>query len=225
MHAPLYFVESIKKIEKAFLHTPLMQRAGQAAAQWAKELKGENPHPIVILAGLGNNGGDALVCATQLLKWQVPIQVIFTGDPKRMPRDAFAALQKFLAAGGTTQSTLPSKVGNISLIVDGLFGIGINRAPDGLYAHLIQWANNIGAPILALDGPSGFLLNNGKALEPAIRAVLDDFMQPEEIFALPERPFFHFKTNRIGLSKEIIAKRNQQKEKAKRNSFADGCIA
>lgn len=170
MHAPLYFVESIKNIEKAFLHTPLMQRAGQAAAQWAKELKGENPHPIVILAGLGNNGGDALVCATQLLKWQVPIQVIFTGDPKRMPRDAFAALQKFLAAGGTTQSTLPSKVGNISLIVDGLFGIGINRAPDGLYAHLIQWANNIGAPILALDGPSGFLLNNGKALEPAIRA-------------------------------------------------------
>lgn len=46
-----------------------------------------------------------------------------------------------------------------------------------------------------------------------------------EIFTVPERPFFHFKTNRIGLSKEIIAKRNQQKEKAKRNSFADGCIA
>ena len=47
----------------------------------------------------------------------------------------------------------------------------------------------------------------------------------EQDDAKPERPFFHFKTNRIGLSKEIIAKRNQQKEKAKRNSFADGCIA
>ena len=51
------------------------------------------------------------------------------------------------------------------------------------------------------------------------------YMRPVEIFTVPERPFFHFKTNRIGLSKEIIAKRNQQKEKAKRNSFADGCIA
>ena len=41
-------------------------------------------------------------------------------------------------------------------------------------------------------------------VEPAIRAVLDDFMQPEEIFALPERPFFHFKTNRIGLASQLL---------------------
>ena len=170
MKNALYFVETIKKIEEAFLHTPLMQRAGRAAAQWARELRGDNPHPIVILAGLGNNGGDALVCATELLKQNVPIQVIFTGDPKRMPRDAFNAWQRFLAAGGTTQSTLPSKLGNISLIIDGLFGIGINRAPDGLHAHLIQWANGAGAPILSLDCPSGFLANNGNVLENSIRA-------------------------------------------------------
>lgn len=170
MKNALYFVESIKAIEKAFVHTPLMQRAGKAAALWAMELKANNPNPIVILAGLGNNGGDALVCATELLRARVPIEVIFTGDAQRMPRDAFNALQNFLKAGGTTQSTLPSNIGKIALIIDGLFGIGINRAPDGLYAHLIQWANNASVPILSLDGPSGFLLNNGKPLEPAIRA-------------------------------------------------------
>ena len=43
-------------------------------------------------------------------------------------------------------------------------------------------------------------------VEPAIRAALDDFMQPEEIFALPERPFFHFKTNRIGLASQLLEK-------------------
>lgn len=170
MQSALYFVENIKEIEKTFANEPLMQRAGKAAALWVKELKKNNPHPVVILAGLGNNGGDALVCARELLKENVPIQVIFTGDVARLTGDAKAAYQLFVENGGSVQSTLPSNVGEISLIVDGLFGIGINRAPDGLYAHLIQWANHAGAPILALDVPSGFMCNTGKPLEPAIRA-------------------------------------------------------
>ncbi len=170
MHSALYFVETIKEIEKAFMGEPLMARAGKAAAEWAKELTQNNPHPIVILAGLGNNGGDALVCAAELLKENIPIQVIFTGDENKMPTDAKNALARFLALGGTTKSTLPKDVGNISLIIDGLFGIGINRAPDGLYAHLIQWANESKVPILALDSPSGFLPNTGKPLTPSIRA-------------------------------------------------------
>ena len=78
-------------------------------------------------------------------------------------------------------------------------------------------------PYLYVQLKDGYTLDD---VHDKINACLPErYMRPVEIFTVPERPFFHFKTNRIGLSKEIIAKRNQQKEKAKRNSFADGCIA
>lgn len=78
-------------------------------------------------------------------------------------------------------------------------------------------------PYLYVQPKDGYTLDD---VRDKINACLPErYMRPVEIFTVPERPFFHFKTNRIGLSKEIIAKRNQQKEKAKRNSFADGCIA
>ena len=78
-------------------------------------------------------------------------------------------------------------------------------------------------PYLYVQLKDGYTLDD---VRDKINACLPErYMRPVEIFTVPERPFFHFKTNRIGLCKEIIAKRNQQKEKAKRNSFADGCIA
>lgn len=78
-------------------------------------------------------------------------------------------------------------------------------------------------PYLYVQLKDGYTLDD---VRDKINACLPErYMRPVEIFTVPERPFFHFKTNRIGLCKEIVAKRNQQKEKAKRNSFADGCIA
>ena len=78
-------------------------------------------------------------------------------------------------------------------------------------------------PYLYVQLKDGYTLDD---VRDKINACLPErYMRPVEIFTVPERPFFHFKTNRIGLSKEIVAKRNQQKEKAKRNSFTDGCIA
>lgn len=78
-------------------------------------------------------------------------------------------------------------------------------------------------PYLYVQLKDGYTLDD---VRDKINACLPErYMRPVEIFTVPERPFFHFKTNRIGLCKEIVAKRNQQKEKAKRNSFADACIA
>lgn len=90
---------------------------------------------------------------------------------------------------------------------------------------LINYANSGNCDIMYIPRcvGDGYTLDD---VRDKINACLPErYMRPVEIFTVPERPFFHFKTNRIGLSKEIIAKRNQQKEKAKRNSFADGCIA
>ena len=70
--APLLTVRGIRAVEAAALAASpqpgLMQRAGAAAAEWVRELTGDRPDPILILVGPGNNGGDALVCATELIR-------------------------------------------------------------------------------------------------------------------------------------------------------------
>jgi hydroxyethylthiazole kinase-like uncharacterized protein yjeF len=57
-----------------------------------------------------------------------------------------------------------------ALVVDGLFGIGLKRPVEGVYAGLVDWANSAGAPILALDVPTGLEADTGKAHAPTIRA-------------------------------------------------------
>ena len=69
--AYLLSVAGIRAVETAAMakapQPGLMQRAGTAAADWVRELTGDRPDPILVLVGPGNNGGDALVCATTLM--------------------------------------------------------------------------------------------------------------------------------------------------------------
>src|SRR5207237_8344024 len=69
---------------------------------------------------------------------------------------------------GATTREPPSM--RAALVVDGLFGIGLRRAPAANHAALIEWANRGDAPILALDVPSGLAADTGTAFSPAIRA-------------------------------------------------------
>ena len=66
--------------------------------------------------------------------------VVFRADPARLPKDAAAAYHAFIAAGGTTMTEVPT-AWHGSLIVDGLFGIGLTRALDAGYASIVEWAN------------------------------------------------------------------------------------
>ncbi|WP_284155497.1 NAD(P)H-hydrate dehydratase [Sulfuricystis multivorans] len=142
-----------------------MERAGACAARIALEmLEGK----ALILAGPGNNGGDAFVVA-RLLKQagHLPV-VLFAGDPARLPEDARGAHGAWLAGGGRCLAQFPED--RFGLIVDGLFGIGLARPIDGLYAEWIERANASGAPILALDTPSGLNALTGQVTGPVIRA-------------------------------------------------------
>ena len=145
-----------------------MERAGLAAAEVARTLYGDRGGRIVVLAGPGNNGGDALVAARILRSWFHDVDVIFAGDAQRLPADAAAAYQAFIAAGGTTAEAPPDRAP--ALVVDGLFGIGLARPIEGPCAALVEWANAAGAPVLALDIPSGLDAATGQARTPAIRA-------------------------------------------------------
>ena len=97
------------------------------------------------------------------------VSVVFRGDSARLPTDAAAAHRAFVAAGGTSVTDFPEGWSG-SLIVDGLFGIGLARPLAAEYAALVDRANVSGKPMLALDVPSGLDADRGVAIGSAIRA-------------------------------------------------------
>lgn len=169
----LYLSYSLRQLEARHASEPLMQRAGAAAATWAVELAGERNAPILILAGPGNNGGDAFEVARLLRERFFDVRVVFAGDSEKLPADANAAYQRFIDAGGSTLSGIPDE-NRWSLIIDGMFGIGLTRAPEGNYAQWITTAKRLAerdkCPLLALDCPSGLNADTGTALNPCIDA-------------------------------------------------------
>ena len=170
---PLYRAADLRRIEWAAASQPLMQRAGRAAADLALELCGDCTGAILVLAGPGNNGGDALEAARLLHAQQVEVHTVFPGDAGRLPPDAAAAWQRFSAAGLAAHAAIPPGR-RWALIVDGLFGMGLGRDIAGPYASLVCAANRLaeqcGCPLLALDVPSGLDADTGQLHGPAIRA-------------------------------------------------------
>lgn len=165
--------EDIRRIEALAASQPqplpLMERAGLAAAELARELAGGSGKPIVILAGPGNNGGDAFVAARHLKSWWFDVAVTFTGDAQKLSADASAALSAWHAAGGALARDLP-RSSDCALVVDGIFGIGLTRELTGRYAELVSWINAARAPVLALDVPSGLDADTGRVPGCAVRA-------------------------------------------------------
>lgn len=165
----IYRVSELRAIEAKAASTQLMERAGLAAAGVARDLLSGGSSRVLVLAGPGNNGGDAFVLARWLSSWFFDVVVVFAGDAKRLPGDAAAAFDAWRAAGGKTLSDWPDR-GDFGIIVDGLFGIGLKRPAEGIYARWISRANASGIPVLALDVPSGLDADTGVAFAPTMRA-------------------------------------------------------
>jgi hydroxyethylthiazole kinase-like uncharacterized protein yjeF len=157
-------------------HT-LMARAGAAAAQFLLESDQHSPErqalPVWIAAGPGNNGGDALVLAAELQNAGVAVEVCMPVEVK--PDDARWALDTARAAGVSITAEAPPSLQGYSWVVDGLFGIGLTRPLEGVFAEL---ASRIAARsrreggVLALDVPSGLNSDTGEAVSggAAVRA-------------------------------------------------------
>jgi hydroxyethylthiazole kinase-like uncharacterized protein yjeF len=169
----LYRSADLRHIEAAAADQPLMQRAGLAAADLAGELCVDRGANILILAGPGNNGGDAFEAARLLRERFFDTHVVFVGQTTDLPLDATEAFQRFADAGGSTLAAIPAGT-RWSLIIDGLFGIGLKREITEPYAGLIRCANALaardGCPLLALDCPSGLDADTGKRHGASIRA-------------------------------------------------------
>lgn len=171
--SPIFLAREVRQIEQRELsrspRPDLMERAGLATAELARALLREKEKRILLFAGPGNNGGDALVAARHLKQWWFDVAVVFTGDESKLPDDAKAALKGWRESGGQTFAGAPEHF-RPDLIVDGLFGIGLQRALDGPHAGLVDWINAQGRRVLALDIPSGLHADTGAILGHAVRA-------------------------------------------------------
>src|SRR3954470_9357289 len=143
----------------------LMMSAGQAVAEAAMALVEEGP--IVVVAGRGNNGGDGFVAAAELAARGREVSVILLCERDSLAGDAA------LAARGWKYPVLPfnpQAIGKPALIIDALFGAGLNRPIKGDPLEMIEAINANGAPVLAVDLPSGINGTSGAVLGVAINA-------------------------------------------------------
>jgi len=167
---PIYPTADVRRIEGlAGAQTPsLMERAGLAAAELARDRLLGTGRSVLVLAGPGNNGGDGFVLARHLRAWWYRVTVVFTGERAKLSDDAGAAHDAWVAGGGTIDTEVPDR--DFDLVVDALFGIGLERDLTGRYLDLLEYIDSQPAPVLAIDIPSGLHADSGRVLGHAVRA-------------------------------------------------------
>ena len=144
----------------------LMLSAGQAVAAAAMDLVEQGP--ILVIAGPGNNGGDGFVAAAELAARGREVSVILLCDRDSLQGDAASA------ARGWKYPVLPfnpQAIGRPALIIDALFGAGLDRPVKDEPSAMIEAINANGAPVLAVDLPSGINGTSGLVMGTAVQAV------------------------------------------------------
>ena len=147
----------------------LMQRAGQAAFDVARDAYPASRHWL-ILCGHGNNGGDGYVVARLAQGAGIRVTVLAQVSEKPLPEEAQAARDAWLAADGVIHQFNIPWPQDVDLIIDGLLGTGLQNAPRDSVVSLIEQANHFPAPIIALDIPSGLNAQTGATPGAVIQA-------------------------------------------------------
>src|SRR5579862_4866614 len=157
----------------------LMERAGSGATRVLLE---QFPHVrrkrVVVVAGKGNNGGDGFVIARLLRRRGVRADVVLLGKASDLKGDAARMLKALRrtkvkvvdVATDKDVARLSAAIPDATLLVDAIFGTGLNAPIAGRYAEVIHLMNASGIPIFAVDIPSGLDADRGTPLGVAIQA-------------------------------------------------------
>lgn len=147
----------------------LMARAGAAAFALLRSRWPQARH-VIVLCGIGNNGGDGYVLAHLARTAGYGVRVVQLGDTSSLRDEAAAAAAAYRAAGGTVQSWMQQTSLAADVLVDALFGTGLTRAVGGDWRLAIEAVNAGATPVLSLDIPSGIHADSGTVLGVAVRA-------------------------------------------------------
>jgi len=154
----------------------LMENAGRAVATAVRPLVGAGF--VAVVCGSGNNGGDGYVVARVLREWGLDARVYLAADSQRVRGDARTHLDAYRRSGGPvfgieTGELLArhrAELRAASVVVDAVFGTGLDRVVEGHYASVIGAINEARGAIVAVDLPSGLSADSGRPLGIAVHA-------------------------------------------------------
>ncbi len=178
----------------------LMENAGRQVYNIISSIYFNNPSDsnnkinICVLSGTGNNGGDGLVIARHLFNNSCKVNIVIVGSPAQMQNDTlvnYKILKKSKANIIIVKKISETKkivkyIKDSNFIIDALLGTGLARNVEGLFAKIIELANNSSKKIISVDIPSGINADTGKVLGTAVRAFHTVTM------CLPKRGLFLF---------------------------------
>ncbi|WP_114417264.1 NAD(P)H-hydrate dehydratase [Marinospirillum perlucidum] len=173
---PLYSAASAAAIDQQVIAagTPgfeLMQRAAKAAWQLLRQ-RWPKAERISVFCGGGNNGGDGLLLALLAQEAGKTVRLWITGDPSAYIGEAAEAWAAVQAAGLQPEAGEPELLDQDEVLVDALLGIGLQGEVRGRIKEWIEILNASSTPILALDTPSGLLVDEGAVAGCAVKAQL-----------------------------------------------------
>lgn len=155
----------------------LMENAGRSVAAAVQALvKGKLTTRVTIVCGTGNNGGDGFVAARRLWNAGIPVSVFLVGSPRQLKNDAavnYRILKRCgyaVAVVNSSSVVLKNSLRRSGVIVDALFGVGLNRTIREPVLGIIQLINAAKAVVVAVDVPSGLDATTGKIWGTAVKA-------------------------------------------------------
>lgn len=170
---PVVTTEQMREVDRIMVSEfgisliQMMENAGQSLAQLTLELYA--PKSVIVLAGPGGNGGGGLAAARHLANHGIELDIVLAFPEERADEAAQVQLQA-LRRMGIRFRTTPESGHLPDVVIDALIGYGLSGPPVGVAAELIAWTNEVPAQVLALDVPSGFDAQSGRALDPCVRA-------------------------------------------------------
>ena len=149
----------------------LMENAARALAVEALAMMPKAAGLVVIVCGRGNNGGDGWALARHLHNAGSDVRIAPLGNPREGGDAAVnCRICRNMSLREIVPDDLPAHLTDCDLVVDAIFGTGLDRAVTGTAATVIQSINGSGRPVLAVDVPSGLDCDTGQPLGSTVRA-------------------------------------------------------
>ncbi len=173
-----------RTIESGVPGEHLMERAGFGVARIAARILERPPQrgsrTVLLLAGKGNNGGDAFVAARHLAAAGCEPTLVLLADPAELRGDAATHFKRMIGVNVMDLPLRPEPLvnslqqlagdGRVQLIIDGLLGTGLGGQVREPMRSVIEWINHQHRPVIAIDIPSGLDSDTGEVHGVAVRA-------------------------------------------------------
>jgi hydroxyethylthiazole kinase-like uncharacterized protein yjeF len=183
----------------------LMESAGQAVADAISAHHAPGAE-IAVVAGPGNNGGDGFVAARLLADRRYAVKLLLVGEPQKLKGDAAEAAKKWK---GQIVAAQPAELCGADIIIDAIFGAGLDRPVGGLAHAMIEAINAQAVPIIAVDLPSGVNGTSGAVMGAAVNAshTVTFFRKKVGHLALPGRAHCGaISVAQIGIPDSVLAR-------------------